>query len=109
MMLARDASEQDFQKQVQQVAQMYGWLTFHATPHAVGTAWRTDGRGFPDLVLAHRDHGVIFAELKTERGRLSDGQKDWAAAIVGHVEYYCWRPSQLSSIMRRLRGLPWDL
>lgn len=107
-MLARDASENDFQSQIMAVARQYGWLVFHASPHQVGPVWRTDGRGFPDLVLAHPQHGVIFAELKTERGRLTESQIDWGNAIAPHGEYYCWRPSQFALICRRLGGSQWD-
>ena len=103
-MLTRDASEADFQTTVMALAKQYGWLTFHASPHQVGPIWRTDGRGFPDLVLAHPTRGVIFAELKTERGRMTEAQGDWGDALAPHVEWYCWRPSQLQLIAKRLSG-----
>lgn len=106
-MLAKDASEADFQSTVMALAKQYGWLAFHASPHQVGPIWRTDGRGFPDLVLAHPKRGVIFAELKTERGRLTETQADWGNALEPHVEYYCWRPSQLSLIAKRLGQSSW--
>ena len=103
-MLTRDASEADFQSVVMALAKQYDWETFHASVHRVADTYRTDGRGFPDLVLAHPTRGVIFAELKTERGRLTDAQKDWATALSPHVEWYCWRPSQLQLIAKRLSG-----
>ena len=103
-MITRDASEADFQTTVMALAKQYGWLTFHASPHQVGPVWRTDGRGFPDLVLAHPTRGVIFAELKTERGRMTEAQGDWGDALSPHVEWYCWRPSQLQLIAKRLSG-----
>ena len=97
-------TEKEFQDKVVSIAKMYGWLIFHPTPHKVGQGWRTDGRGFPDLVLAHRDHGTIFAELKTQTGRLNLWQKAWQRALEKHGEYYIWRPEELPFIISRLRG-----
>jgi len=47
---------------------------------------------------------VIFAELKSERGRVSDAQRCWQEALMRAqgVEYYIWRPSDLPSILARL-------
>lgn len=39
-------------------------------------------RGAPDYVIAVPDVGVIFAELKTTAGKLSDHQQRWAEALV---------------------------
>lgn len=102
------ASERVFQSQVEQIARMNGWLVFHPAPHQVRAGvWRSDGQGFPDLVLCHLDRGLIFAELKTERGAMSPAQKIWARAIMPHAEWYLWRPSQLDLIAERLgRGKP---
>lgn len=59
--------------------------------------------GFPDLVLVRRPR-VIFAELKAERGRLLDAQRDWLAALRDcSVESYLWRPSDWPEIERVLR------
>lgn len=103
-MFANDASERLFQDKVIQLARMNGWDIFHPTPHKVGQTWRSDGVGFPDLVLAHPDRGVIFAELKTERGKLLPAQKKWALALLRYGEYYVWRPNQLQLIAERLGG-----
>jgi len=102
-MLARDASERLFQDKVVQIAKMNGWEIMHVVPHQVRPGvWRSDAPGFPDLVLAHPLRGVIFAELKTERGKLSVDQKRWATALIKHGEYYVWRPNQLELIALRL-------
>ena len=102
-----EASEAIFQDQVLQIATMNGWLWFHATPKQLKNGiWRTDGKGFPDLVLAHYDRGVIFAELKTSDGRITPAQKIWAVALGRHVEYYVWRPADLQKIATRLGPKP---
>lgn len=98
-----NASERLFQSQVEQLAVMNQWLVFHPTPHQVRPGvFRSDGKGFVDLVLAHRERGVIFAELKTMDGKLSPMQVVWANALKPHVEHYVWRPNQLEAIALRL-------
>ena len=63
--------------------------------------WRTpvaaDGQGFPDLVLA-RAGVVLFRELKTDIGKVSDEQAAWLQAVGGKV----WRPKMWSEIEREL-------
>lgn len=98
-----NASERIFQSQVEQIATMNGWLIHHPSPHQVRPGvWRSDGKGFPDLVLAHREKGLIFAELKLMDGKLSPMQVIWGNALKPHVEHYVWRPNQLEMIAERL-------
>lgn len=98
-----EANEALFLDQVCTIARLQGWLVFHPTPHRVGSAaWRTDGKGFPDIVLAHHQRGVIFAELKTNSGKLSASQIDWRHSIAPHAEWYLWRPQHLEAIAKRL-------
>ncbi len=104
--MATEASERIFMDQVLQIARMNGWLVHHATPHKVGNTWRSDGSGTPDLIMCHPQRGVIFAELKTERGKMTTNQKLWALAVAPWCEYYLWRPSQLPLIATRLGQAP---
>lgn len=100
-----DASERVFQDQVAKMARGQGWLVFHTAPFQVRPGvWRSSGKGFPDLCLVHSaGRGVIFAELKTPTGRLSDEQLDWGTALVkSGAEYYVWTPSDLEVIAKRL-------
>jgi hypothetical protein len=98
-----EATERIFQSKVEQLAVMNQWLVFHPTPHQVRPGvFRSDGKGFVDLVLAHRERGVIFAELKLEGGKLSPMQVVWANALKPHVEHYVWRPNMLELIAERL-------
>ena len=97
-----DASERLFQDQVVQIFRMNGWWVFHPTPHLVrGTVWRSDGAGFPDLVCAHPVRGLLFAELKTEKRKLSPFQERWRDALDPHIEYYLWRPRDILNIAKR--------
>jgi len=98
-------SEKDWQAQVVQLAGTFGWMVQHSRPAQVGDRWMTaitGNVGFPDLVLAHRTKGVIFAELKTETGRIAPAQTDWRDTLASHVEWHLWRPSDLDAVMRRL-------
>ena len=97
--------EASFLQQVKALAYLHGWAFHHATPSMTSKGkWITTGAvGFPDLVLAHRARGLIFAELKTDLGRLSEHQLDWGEAIVtAGGEYHLWRPQNLQAIAERL-------
>lgn len=111
--------EAAFQRQVEQLAAYYGWRSYH-THNSQRSA-----PGFPDLVLV-RDLELIFAELKTEKGRASVAQQEWIKAlgavssrlfeyVAGSydvrdpnlsrppcVDVYLWRPSDFDELHARL-------
>lgn len=98
-----DASEKEFQTRVMRCAREHGWMVFHPAPSQVRPGvWRTDGSGFPDLVMAHVWKGVVFAELKTEIGQLSEQQAAWETNLAPWVEYHVWRPTDWDTIVDRL-------
>ncbi len=74
------------------LAPMLGWRLCYHTLRSKGSQ-----SGFPDRVLV-RDR-VIFAELKREKGVVTDAQREWldGLAAVG-AEVYLWRPSDLDEI-----------
>ena len=89
---------------------MQQWLVFHASPSSPRPGvWRSDGKGFPDLVLvstAMPSRGVIFCELKTADGKLSPEQEKYARALIAAgIEYHLWRPRDLDVIADRLGRL----
>jgi hypothetical protein len=108
-----DISEKEFQKQVIQFAKQCGWRIAHFRPAQNSKGqWRTpvaaDGKGFPDLVLV-RGFSLIFAELKTDKGRIGPEQKRWLEAldtvgvIAGRaVKAVVWRPKDWNEIERIL-------
>jgi len=105
-------TEAEFQKQVVDLAHLYGWQVHHTRPAVLpGGKWATHGidPGFPDLVIAHPDKGVIIAELKSEKGRISENQMAWAIALGSRppLKVRFWRPSDLGGIIYLLReGTP---
>jgi hypothetical protein len=101
-------SEAAFQSQVVQLAHTFGWLVQHTRPAKQGDRWLTPitgDVGFPDLVLAHYRRGVIFAELKTDTGALSDPQYQWGRTLKeAGAEWRLWRPKDMDAIQKRLGG-----
>lgn len=75
-------TELEFQNQVTELAEIYGWSWVHFRPAQTAKGWRTPvsgplGAGWPDLVLIReRDRRLIFAELKRDGGTLSAQQHD---------------------------------
>lgn len=99
-------SESSFTRQVLQLAKLHGWRSAHFRPAQTKRGWRTavqgDGKGFLDTVLV-RGRRLIFAELKSDTGRLTVEQRAWIAALEGTgVEVYTWRPSDWAEIERVL-------
>ena len=91
-------SERQFQAQIVGLAELRGWLVYHTWNSRHSTA------GFPDLVLV-REY-VIFAEIKTEKGKLTAEQEAWIEAIQKAQNYnlraYVWKPSDWEQIVRVL-------
>lgn len=103
-------TEAQFQKSIIEAAQYMGWKAVHfrtvreqkvsgrAFYHTPGVG---DADGFPDLVLV-RDR-VVFAEIKNDRGRLSEKQKFWSKYLQdANAEYYVWRPKDWDEIKKVL-------
>jgi len=85
--------ESEFEGQVRQLARLYGWLCYHT--------WRSINSppGFPDLVLV-KGPRLVFAELKTATGKLSQAQQEWLDALrETPAEVYLWRPGDWEEIV----------
>ena len=91
-------SEKDFQESVMQLANLRDWLVYH-----VFDSRKTTSRGFPDLVLV-RDGRLVFAELKTMKGRLSITQNVWLTCLrqIPSIEVYVWRPDDWEDVAAKL-------
>lgn len=100
--------EAEFQKEVVALAKLTGWLVMHTRPALNQSGkWSTPiqgHKGFPDLVLSHRNRGTVFAELKAEKGRLSPEQKIWLEVLAeSGCEVHVWRPSDMQEIANRFQ------
>jgi hypothetical protein len=93
-------SERAFMQAVMDYARLLGWRVYHVHDS------RRSEPGFPDLCLV--GHGrVIFAELKTERGRLTDAQRDWLRELEeAGVAAFVWKPSSWAHIEAVLATQP---
>ena len=99
-------SEKALESYVKELADLYGWqyykqVTGVICPHCHRPGFsKRDGPGFPDLVLAHPCGRLIFAELKSQKGKLREGQPEWLALLnTGRGrEVYLWRPSDMDTI-----------
>jgi VRR-NUC domain len=91
-------TEKQFQASVVEVARLHRWRVYHTHDS------RRSEPGFPDLVMVRRRR-IVFAELKAEKGRVTDTQREWIGALrmASACEVYVWRPSDWDEIMRRLR------
>ncbi len=90
--------ERAFQASVRRLALQSGFLIYHTHDS------RRSDPGFPDLVLC-RPGSLIFAELKTATGKLSEEQAVWVDVLchsIPGVECYVWRPEDWPSITARL-------
>jgi len=100
-------TESDFTRQVIDLAHVYHWKVAHFRAAMTKHGWRTpvqaDGKGFPDLVMVRKNR-LIFAELKSEKGKMSDEQIEWACVLrATTIEIYDWRHSQFQSIQQVLK------
>jgi hypothetical protein len=114
-----ELNERGFQRQVTDLAALLGWEHVHFRPAQTAKGWRTPvsgtlGAGFVDLVLVRaKDHRLIFAELKAEKGRLTyeqDRVLDVLRSLTTDqygaptsIEVHVWRPSDLDEIAEVLR------
>ena len=90
-------SERQLLQAIVDLATLRRWGTYHTHDS------RHSAAGFPDLTMV-RGRRLIFAELKTEKGRLTTDQRAWLEALaLTSAEVYCWRPSSWPEIEATLR------
>ncbi len=94
-------TEKQWQQRVEGVLRQYGFLVFHTLRSKGSTP------GFPDI-CAVKGERLLFIELKTEKGKLSEHQRTWLDALAAvpcaevHVwrpEVHVWRPSQFDEVL----------
>jgi len=89
-------SEEDFQATVVAYAHLRGWMVYHpwSSKHSES--------GYPDLTMTR--HGrLVFAELKTQKGRVSREQAVWLNALEGTgARCFLWRPGDWPAVEEEL-------
>lgn len=94
-------TESEWQEMVTDLARACGWETNHVRRSiGKGRRWTTATSkvGWPDLTL-WRPGRLMFAELKTEDGKLTREQAAVLASLAkAGAEVHVWRPSQLDEI-----------
>jgi len=114
-------TEREFASKVISCAVEHGWMVY-AVLDARNYAKRTS-KGYPDLTMARKGR-LIFAELKSQKGKMSDNQFEWRGELLKvqsetmefplggkttiddearPVRYAVWRPSDWDEIEEILR------
>ena len=97
-MKAPPVTEKQLEGQVRDLARLFGWEYYHP--------WLSihSPRGWPDVSLC-RPPRLVFLELKTEKGKVSEHQQKWLD-LLGRcpgVETYLLRPDDVEKIAEVLR------
>lgn len=98
-----DMTEKQLQQLVNDTFRAHSWLVSHPL--------RSKGSepGYPD-VTATRGGVLVFAELKTEKGKASPHQCRWLRALeevaggTPRVKVFLWKPSDWEEILATARG-----
>ena len=90
--------EKDLREQIRSLVKIYGWR-WAFTQYSLRSP-----KGLPDLQLV-RPPRLIYAELKSETGKLSPEQEAWLEDLRGvpGVEVFVWRPHDIERVAEILR------
>jgi VRR-NUC domain. len=91
-LIRRSTTEKEFQQSIINVAHLLGWKVYHTWSSIRSVA------GFPDLVLVRRDR-LIFAEVKTENGKVTKAQQEWLDNLQHVAEVYVFRPRDWTNVV----------
>lgn len=81
-----EITEKNFQQSVIDLARLHGCLVYHTYDS------RRSEKGWPDLVIVG-PRGVLFRELKADRGRVKPEQWEWIEALkLAGQDAGVWRP-----------------
>ena len=92
-------TERDLREQVRDLCGLFGWK-MHFTWMSMHSP-----KGMLDLLLINREKKrVIFAELKSDKGKLTPEQQETFDGLEAcGQEVYVWRPGDIEHIARLLR------
>lgn len=92
-------TEAEWQSTVRAGFTAAGWLVYHTFDS------RKSAAGFPDLTLLSPAGRLVFAELKTDTGKVTAAQQLWLDRLTagGHAAYL-WRPNDWDKIQEVING-----
>src|SRR5262245_18953965 len=71
--------------------------------HGPRSSDHDDASGFPDLLIVQPNAGLLFRELKRERGRLDNNQRRWGELLTSAgADWSVWKPSDEDRILAEL-------
>uniref|UniRef100_A0AAU2V6W4 VRR-NUC domain-containing protein n=1 Tax=Streptomyces sp. NBC_00003 TaxID=2903608 RepID=A0AAU2V6W4_9ACTN len=96
---AYGASEEQWRRQVREIATRYGWTLQYHTADS-----RRSDAGWPDEVFGHAGRQrTLFVEFKSDIGRIRPAQRVWLAHLADcGFEVAVWRPGDLPTVLRVL-------
>ena len=93
-------SEKAFMAAVVRLARQQQYMVYHTWSS------KRSPEGFPDLICARTGSPLLAIECKTDTGEVTSPQHAWLAILARctGVVAEIWRPKDLESICRTLRG-----
>ena len=95
--------EKEFQRKVLFLLKINGWQTHHTF-----RSTEVNPKGFPDILAWKPSLGrMLFAELKSNTGRLTSEQKEVIAGLaqISTIETYVWYPKDWE-LIHEIIGVP---
>ncbi len=91
-------TEKEFSQTVVELALRFGWKVYRTWNSQHSPA------GYPDLTMVREDI-LLFAELKSEKGKVTPAQWDWLLTLAksGKCEAHLWKPEHWDEIVETLR------
>ena len=95
---AKMGTEREFQTYLEGQMRSAGWTVYSIRRSDLAQVTLA---GYPDIT-AWRDQRLIFAELKTDSGRLSKAQNAVLESLkaLKLAETYVWRPADIQNIQK---------
>lgn len=97
-------SEESLLLVITEALTLFGWRWSHV--RRSDRALTMGHKGLPDVVAARKERNglaeVLFIELKSDKGQLSEDQWAWRLAIPAY-QYRLWGPVDLDAALEELR------
>ena len=100
-------SEKAFQTALLEAIRLSGGMVYHAhdsrrqvrSGEGYALVGDADAKGYPDLTILTRKREVIWAELKSPKGKVTAEQAAWLRNLPPH-KAFLWRPADFDDAAR---------